>query len=197
MDHQTFEPVATSRQTNKQKTSNRNNFSDHNQNLFANSKTTKSSFMNSQNQSRAQNFNRNVPQQAPHTVFSNDQPRGTLDSSKIYPFFQQNKNMTIKHHIRNQPHYSADEEYHNQNKQRFNTNQPDLFEPYTRNEQTRQTRRNPTSNNNNFQSQNPVNKQSYQPTQMQNEIPLPNCLQQHEVTESQFNIFSQIPNAAK
>ena len=34
MDYQTFEPVTTSRQTNKQKTSNRNNFSDHNYNFF-------------------------------------------------------------------------------------------------------------------------------------------------------------------
>ena len=123
MDYQTFEPVMTTRQTNKQRTSNRNNFSDYNYNLFAKPQTTKSPYMNSQNQSRAQNYNRNVPQQAPHTVFSNDQPRATLDTFQNYPFFQQNKNMTIKHHLRNQPHYSADEEYHNQNKQRFNTNQ--------------------------------------------------------------------------
>ena len=57
--------------------------------------------------------------------------------------------MTNKHNIRNQPHYSEDEEYYHQNQQRFNKNQqinkwnndqpdptyqPDLFEPYTRNE---------------------------------------------------------------
>ena len=34
MDHQSFRPVTTSRETNKQKTSNRNNFSDHNINFF-------------------------------------------------------------------------------------------------------------------------------------------------------------------
>ena len=87
--------------------------------------------------------------------------------------------MTNKHHIRNQPHYSEDEEHYHQNQQRFNANQqnnkwnidqpdpiyqPDLFEAYTRNEQIRQKRYNPTSYNNNIQSQNPVNAQSYQPT---------------------------------
>ena len=41
MDYQTFKPVTTSRQTNKQKTSNRNNFSDHNYNFFAKSNATK------------------------------------------------------------------------------------------------------------------------------------------------------------
>ena len=46
--------------------------------------------------------------------------------------------------------------------------QPDIFEPYTRNEQKRQPRNNPTSHNNNFQQQNPVNTQSHQRTQMQN-----------------------------
>ena len=51
--------------------------------------------------------------------------------------------------------------------------QPDLLEPYTRNKPTRQTRHKPTSYDNNFKSQNPFNTRSYQPTQMQNEIPLP------------------------
>ena len=48
--------------------------------------------------------------------------------------------------------------------------QPDIFEPYTKNEETRQTRHNPTSYNNNFQSQNPIKTQTYQSSQMQNEI---------------------------
>ena len=96
--------------------------------------------------------------------------------------------MTNKHHRKSQPHYSEDEEYYHQNQQRFNkiqqnknwnidqpdpTYQPDLFEPYTRKEQTRRTRQNPTSYKKNFQSQNLVNTQKYQPSQMQNEIPLP------------------------
>ena len=42
LDYQTFKPETTSRQTIKQKTSNRNNFSDHNYILFAKSNTTKS-----------------------------------------------------------------------------------------------------------------------------------------------------------
>ena len=38
---------------------------------------------------------------------------------------------------------------------------------------------------------------SYQPTQMQNEIPLPYYLQQHEITKYQLSNFSQMPNAAE
>ena len=44
--------------------------------------------------------------------------------------------------------------------------------------------------------QNPVNTNYYQQTQMQNEIPLPSYLKQHEITKSQLTIFSQMPNAA-
>ena len=38
---------------------------------------------------------------------------------------------------------------------------------------------------------------SYQPTQKQNEIPLPYYLQQHEITKNQLTNFSQIPNDAE
>ena len=38
---------------------------------------------------------------------------------------------------------------------------------------------------------------SYQPTQMQNEIPLPYYLQEHEITKNQLSNFSQMPNAAE
>ena len=57
--------------------------------------------------------------------------------------------------------------------------QPDIFEPYTQSEQTRQSRQpfplrqNSISYNKNFQSQNPMNTQNYQPNQLQNENPLP------------------------
>ena len=87
-------------------------------------------------------------------------------------------NNTNKYHTRSQPHYyktnyfsSAEEEYYNQNHQRFyssqrppsySIDQPDTFKPYTRNEETRQLKNNPTSYKNNFQQQNPVNTQSYQ-----------------------------------
>ena len=60
--------------------------------------------MNGQNQSQTQNYIQNVPQQASHTVFFNDQPRATLDCGKNYQFFPQKKNMTNKYRIRNQPH---------------------------------------------------------------------------------------------
>ena len=78
--------------------------------------------MNSQNQSQAQNYNRNVPQQASHTVIFNDQPRATVDHSGNYPFLQQN-NITNNHHTRNQPPFSEDEDYCSQTQQRFSTNQ--------------------------------------------------------------------------
>ena len=58
----------------------------------------------------------------------------------------------------------------------------------------RQPRPNHASQNNNFYSQNPVNTDYYQPTQMQNEIPLPYYLQQHEIIKNQLTNFSQIPN---
>ena len=61
----------------------------------------------------------------------------------------------------------------------------------------RQPSPNLASQNNNFYSQSPVSTDSYQPTQMQNEIPLPYYLQQHEVTKSQLKNFSQMPNAVE
>ena len=80
-----------------------------------------------------------------------DQPRSSQEQSGNYPFFQQTKNNTNKNHTRNQPHYYAqnylpsdDEENYKQNHQRFYSSQrprsyridqPDIFEPYTRNEQ--------------------------------------------------------------
>ena len=60
----------------------------------------------------------------------------------------------------------------------------------------RQPRPNHASQINNFYSQNPVNTDYYQPTQMQNEIPLPYYLQQLEITKSQPKNFSKMPNAA-
>ena len=84
MDNQKFRPVTITRQTNKRKTSNRKNFSDHNYNFFQKSKSTKSP-NNSQNQPQLQN--QNVTQQAFQSIFFNDQPPATLDCSKNYPFF--------------------------------------------------------------------------------------------------------------
>ena len=39
--------------------------------------------------------------------------------------------------------------------------------------------------------------QNYQPNQMQNGIPLPYYLQQHEITKNQVTNFSQIPNTTE
>ena len=79
--------------------------------------------MNSQNQSEAQNYNQHVTQQASQSFFSNGQPRATVDCSKIFPLFQQNKNVTNKHLKRSQSHYSEDEDYYSQNQQCFKANQ--------------------------------------------------------------------------
>ena len=38
---------------------------------------------------------------------------------------------------------------------------------------------------------------SYQPSQMQNEIPLPYYLQQHEITRNQLSNFSQMPKCSR
>ena len=48
-----------------------------------------------------------------------------------------------------------------------------------------------------IQPQNPMLMHSYQITRMQNEIPLPYYLQQHEITKNQLSNFSQKPNAAE
>ena len=61
----------------------------------------------------------------------------------------------------------------------------------------RQPRSNHAPQNNNFYSQNPAVIDYYQPTQMQNEIPLPYFLQQHEITKNQLTNFSQMPIAAE
>ena len=87
--------------------------------------------------------------------------------------------------------------FQNQRPHSYHVNQPDIFEPYTQKQHTRQPRQNHATQNNKFFSQNPVNLDYYQPTQMQNEIPLPYYLQQHEITKSQLTNFSQMPNAAE
>ena len=106
------------------------------------------------------------------------------------------------------PNYlsSDDEDFYDQNHQQvsqnqrlhsYHVNQPDIFEPYKREQHMRKSRPNHASQNNNFHSQNPVNTDYYQATQMQNEIPLPYYLQQHEITKNQLKNFSQIPNVAE
>ena len=87
--------------------------------------------------------------------------------------------------------------FQNQRLHFYHVEQPDVFEPYTREQRMRQPRPNHESQNNNFSSQNQVNSDYYQPTQMQNEIQLLYYLQQHEITKSQLRNFSQMPNATE
>ena len=61
----------------------------------------------------------------------------------------------------------------------------------------RQPRPNLATQINKFYSQNLVITDSYQPMQMQNEIPLPYYSQQHEITKSQLSNFSQMRNTAE
>ena len=134
--------------------------------------------------------NQNIPQPTSNTVNFHDQPRSSQELSTIYPFFQQNKNnqnniilkinLIIMHKIifhqmmkntitkiNNDFTPTRDLVLTALSKKTF------LNHTHTRNEERRQPRNNPTSHNNNFQQQNPVNTQSYQPTQMQNEVQLP------------------------
>ena len=119
MEIQTFRLVTTSRQTNKQETSNR--ITSLIITIFFFAKVENNKTLNTNSHSQSQSQSQNVRQQASQSAFFNDQPRAAPDRSENYPFFQQNKNIAIKHHARNQPHYSEIYEYSYQN-QRFNTN---------------------------------------------------------------------------
>ena len=115
-----------------------------------------------------------IIQQPPsNSVNFNDHPQTSQDRSEIYPFFQQNKINTNRYQSRNQPPYRTaryfpadDDEYYNQFFQRFypsqrprsfSIDQPDIFDPYTR-----QPRTNPASQNITIQTLNPINTQLYQ-----------------------------------
>ena len=179
MDYQTFRPV-----TKPSYKQHKNDFAEHNYNYVNGPKTTKtktSTQMFTQSQ--------NIPQPILTSVNFQDQPRSSQEQDGNYPFVQQRKNNANKYNTKNQPQQYAqsyipsdDDGYCNQNYQRISSNprprtysidQPDIFEPYTQNEQIGQSRTNPTTYNHNFQHQNPVNTHSHQTTQMKNEIPLP------------------------
>ena len=154
----------------------------------------------------------NFQQPTSKSVNFNDNQRNSQDPSENYPFFHQNKTINSKTRIDIKYLFythnylsSDDEDFYDQNHQLFqnqrihsyHVNQPDIFEPYIRVQHMQQPRTNHASQNNNFYSQNPVKTDYYQPTQMQNEIPQPYYLQQHEITKSQVANFSQMPNAAE
>ena len=203
MDYQTFRPV-----TKPSYKQHKNNFADYNYNYGNDPMATKTK-TNTQIFAQSQNGLQPIL----NSVNFHDQPLSSQEQNGNYPYFQQRRNNANKYHTENQPHHYAqnyfpsfDDDYYNQNHQRFSSNQrprsysidqPDIFEPYARNEQIAQPRTNPRPYNYNFQQQNPVNTHSNQPTQMHNEIPLPYYLQQHEITKIQLTNFSQMPHAAK
>ena len=209
MDYQTFRPMTKPPQ--KQRIFTRNNFAEHNYNYVNRPQTSKPPRTNQHNRSFSQRQN---PQQ--HTsnfVNFNDNPRIPTDPSENYPFFQQNKNHKKPYQYKQKtPYYTPnyhsldDDDFHDQNRQQssqnqriqsYHVNQPDIFEPYTLEQHMRQPRSNYEPQNNNFYSQNPANTDYYQATQMQNEIPLPYYLPQHEITKNQLTNFSQMSNAVE
>ena len=182
----------------KQRTLTRNNFVEHNYNYVNRPQTSKPSRPNTQNHlfSPRQNFQHLTA----NSVKFYDYPRISQDQSENYPFFQQNKNNRQQNQNKQKtPYYTPNffssnyDNFHNQNHQQifqnqrphsYHVHQPDIFEPFIQAQHTRQPRPNHASRNNNFYSQNPVNTDNYQPTQMQNELPLSYYLQQHEITKS-------------
>ena len=171
MDYQTFRPMTNPPQ--KQRIFTRSNFAEHNYNYVNRSQTSKPPLTNPHNRSCSQRQNSHkqiTPYYTPNCLSSDDDD-----------FYDQN-------HQQN---------FQNQRLDSYHVNQPDFFEPYTREQHMRQPRSNHAPQNNNFYSQNPANFDYYQPTQMQNEIPLPYYLQQHEITKNQLTSFIQMPNAAE
>ena len=192
MDYQTYRPMTIPPKTRK--TFTRNNFADHNYNYTHPSKTNYQPRRNFNQYTRSRNWDN--PMAQPNSV--NFQTNPPQDRSENYPFFQQNKNKK-KQTSYQMDYLSSDDDFL----------QPDIFAPYTQ-EYRGQGVQKPHTNHRIFspqpidtqhqqpiQQQNPMIAHSYQPTQMQNEIPLPYYLQQHEITRNQLSNFSQMPNAAE
>ena len=206
MDYQTYRPMTIPPKTRK--TFTRNNFADHNYNYTHPSKTNYQPRKNFSNYTRSRNWDN--PMAPPNSVNFQTNLHPPQDRSENYPFFQQNKNK--KQTSYQMDYLSSDDDFL----------QPDIFTPYNQ-EYRGQGIQKPHTYHRNFspqpidtqiqqpiQQQNPINKSfqpiqqqnpmianSYQPAQMQNEIPLPYYLQQHEITRNQLSNFSQMPNAAE
>ena len=119
----------------------------------------------------------NSQQHTSNFVNFNDNPRIPTDPSENYPFFQQNKSSKQPYQNKHKtPYYtpnyhsSDDDDFHDQNPQQnfknqrlhsYHVNQPDIFEPYTREQHMRQPRSNHEPQNNNIYSQNPANTDYY------------------------------------
>ena len=206
MDYQTYRPMTIPPKTRK--TFTRNNFADHNYNYTHPSKTNYQPRKNFSNYTRSRNWDN--PMAPPNSVNFQTNLHPPQDRSENYPFFQQNKNK--KQTSYQMDYLSSDDDFL----------QPDIFTPYNQeyrgqriqkphtyhrnfspqpiDTQIQQPIQQQNPNNKSFQpiqQQNPMIANSYQPAQMQNEIPLPYYLQQHEITRNQLSNFSQMPNAAE
>ena len=193
MDYQTYRPMTIPPKTRK--TFTRNNFADHNYNYTHPSKTNYQPRKNFSNYTRSRNWDN--PMAPPNSINFQTNLHPPQDCSENYPFFQQNKNK--KQTSYQMDYLSSDDDFL----------QPDIFTPYNQ-EYRGQGIQKPhtyhrifspqpinTQNQQPIQQQNPMIANSYQPAQMQNEIPLPYYLQQHEITRNQLSNFSQMPNAAE
>ena len=108
MKYQAYRPITKSRQSNKQKYQNWNNFANHNYDFFANNyinrPITKPTYKpDHQNQLHEQIYNKQIPQPAPQSVFFNEQQETTADRIENYPFVQKNRHPSNKQFTRNQP----------------------------------------------------------------------------------------------
>ena len=122
MDYLTLRPLTKLSQN--QRTSQRNNFAEHDYKYVFRSKTTKPSSTKTQSYLFSQSQIKQQP--ASNSVNLNDHPQTSADRSKNYPFFQQNKNNTNPCQSRNQhPYHTAnyfpsyDKDYYNQIFPRF------------------------------------------------------------------------------
>ena len=183
MDYQTFRPAT--KPSYKQRTSNRKNFAGHNNNYVNKSKPSKplTRILRPIHVHKVKIYHNQLQTQY-FSMINQDLHEITVKNTHFFNKIKikPNINYTKKQTPCYTTHYSPseDEESYKQNHQGFYTNQrlhscnidqPDIFEPYTHDERVRQPRNNPTSYNKIFQPQNPVNTQSYQLTQMHNEIP--------------------------
>ena len=189
MDYQTFRP--RTKQPKLPKTFTRSNFAERNYN-YVNPSRTNQPLRKNNNHEYSRNWN--VPNTSTNSVNFQNISHPPQDHNGNYPFFQQNKNK------QQTPYYSNilssdDDDYF----------QPNIFAPYTQGYRTQRPRQSqpfrkkkvypqnqadiqnqqpmhiPNSINTQsfqaIQSPKPMTMHSYQPNQMQNEIPLPCYLQ--------------------
>ena len=145
----------------------------------------------------------NLPNTSTNSVNFQENPHAPQDNSENYPFFQQNRNkQQTPYHTKYLS--SDDDDYHQpHNFARYTTQRPQYRTQRPRQFQPSHNIKIYPQNPADMQNQQPMHIQnlmtmhSYQPTQMQNDVPLPYYLQQHEKTKNQLTNFSQMPNAAE